>query len=205
MNINFNEYVEACSLFANKDCKDKLAHYLLGIGSEIGEIGSCIKKEIGYGKELDIVNLGEEIGDLFWFIGQYIKEYTKLFTNDPTVKLTSHFNIQNDFHKKLEEFVIEGNYNPNIIGAYNLWGYMVEASSQLINKPNEHYILKLKSVKLIRDYAYILARMYDLDLDKILHTNIQKLTNRYGGKVFDQNKALFRNLGVEYTVLKDNL
>lgn len=43
-------------------------HMLLGIVSEAGELVDVFKKNIAYGKEIDWVNVKEEIGDLMWYI-----------------------------------------------------------------------------------------------------------------------------------------
>jgi NTP pyrophosphatase (non-canonical NTP hydrolase) len=45
----------------------RLLHAHLGISSEGGEVADQLKKWLFYGKELDTVNLAEEIGDLFWY------------------------------------------------------------------------------------------------------------------------------------------
>lgn len=44
-----------------------LLHYALGIVTEAGEIADALKKALIYGKELDEVNLLEEVGDLQWY------------------------------------------------------------------------------------------------------------------------------------------
>lgn len=62
-----NEY---CS-FYNKllfAYKDRLVHAHLGMSSETGEIGDCLKKHLVYGQELDKENLIEECGDVMWYI-----------------------------------------------------------------------------------------------------------------------------------------
>jgi NTP pyrophosphatase (non-canonical NTP hydrolase) len=43
-------------------------HMLLGMVSEVGELINVYKASLAYGKEVDMVNVKEEIGDLFWFI-----------------------------------------------------------------------------------------------------------------------------------------
>jgi NTP pyrophosphatase (non-canonical NTP hydrolase) len=45
----------------------RLLHAQLGISSEGGEIADQLKKWLFYGKELDTINLAEELGDLFWY------------------------------------------------------------------------------------------------------------------------------------------
>lgn len=46
----------------------ELLHASLGMTTESGEFADAIKKWILYGKELDYVNLQEEVGDLLWYI-----------------------------------------------------------------------------------------------------------------------------------------
>ena len=46
-----------------------LIHASLGLTSEAGEFADALKKSFAYGRELDRVNLAEELGDLMWYIG----------------------------------------------------------------------------------------------------------------------------------------
>jgi NTP pyrophosphatase (non-canonical NTP hydrolase) len=48
--------------------KVRLLHAALGLETEVGEIQDALKKHIFYGKTLDVVNLAEEMGDLFWYM-----------------------------------------------------------------------------------------------------------------------------------------
>lgn len=43
-------------------------HMVLGIQTEAAEIADVYKKHIAYGKDLDLVNVKEEIGDILWYI-----------------------------------------------------------------------------------------------------------------------------------------
>ena len=43
-------------------------HAHMGISSEAGELGDCIKRHFIYGQPLDNINLVEECGDLLWYI-----------------------------------------------------------------------------------------------------------------------------------------
>lgn len=45
----------------------RVLHALLGLMSETGEIADALKKHIIYGKELDLINVMEESGDLSWY------------------------------------------------------------------------------------------------------------------------------------------
>lgn len=48
----------------------RILHASIGISGEAGEIASQIQKWLYYGKELDTVNLLEEIGDSLWYIAE---------------------------------------------------------------------------------------------------------------------------------------
>lgn len=43
-------------------------HMVLGMVTESAEIADVYKKNIGYGKQLDVTNIKEELGDLMWYI-----------------------------------------------------------------------------------------------------------------------------------------
>ena len=46
----------------------RLLHAMMGIQTESGEFTDALKRFIFYGEPVDKVNLGEELGDLFWYI-----------------------------------------------------------------------------------------------------------------------------------------
>lgn len=45
-----------------------LVHMALGVAGEAGELVDAIKKHAIYGKELDIFNVIEELGDIEWYM-----------------------------------------------------------------------------------------------------------------------------------------
>lgn len=59
---------EAMNDRLNDDGLKRLLHAGIGLSTESGEFLDALKKHIFYGKELDRVNLVEEVGDLFWYI-----------------------------------------------------------------------------------------------------------------------------------------
>ena len=46
----------------------RLQHAQIGIASEGGELAGALKKVLFYGRELDTVNVAEELGDLLWYM-----------------------------------------------------------------------------------------------------------------------------------------
>jgi NTP pyrophosphatase (non-canonical NTP hydrolase) len=52
----------------------RLLHTALGLASEAGEFVDALKKHLFYGKEIDAINLLEELGDHLWYIGIGLNE-----------------------------------------------------------------------------------------------------------------------------------
>jgi NTP pyrophosphatase (non-canonical NTP hydrolase) len=48
-------------------------HMILGMMTELGELADIFKKHLAYGKEIDWVNVREEIGDGQWYAGGMCK------------------------------------------------------------------------------------------------------------------------------------
>ncbi len=59
---------DAMNTRLNDDGIKRLLHAGIGLSTESGEFLDALKKHIFYGKELDRVNLAEELGDLFWYM-----------------------------------------------------------------------------------------------------------------------------------------
>lgn len=56
---------EAIGKRLSEESNIRLLHGAIGLATESGEFLDALKKHIYYGKELDRVNLAEELGDLF--------------------------------------------------------------------------------------------------------------------------------------------
>lgn len=73
--MNLKQYQEE-SKRSFADLADSNLNYLhmaAGILTETGELADIFKKKIAYGKEIDLVHVGEEIGDLCWFIANGLR------------------------------------------------------------------------------------------------------------------------------------
>lgn len=46
-------------------------HMLMGMITEVGELVDVYKKHLAYGKDIDLVNVQEELGDLMFYIGGF--------------------------------------------------------------------------------------------------------------------------------------
>lgn len=56
------------SVHFNVTGRERLLHAGIGLATESGEFLDALKKSIFYGKELDTVNLKEELGDVLWYM-----------------------------------------------------------------------------------------------------------------------------------------
>ena len=73
--MNFKEYTketQRTAPFLGSDFLDQL-HMAIGISTEAGELLDSYKKAFAYGKELDTVNIGEELGDLLWYMSNLMR------------------------------------------------------------------------------------------------------------------------------------
>ena len=77
--MTLHEYqIEAARTCPDLEDKDNILHMNIGILTELGELADLFKKHYAYGKELDLVHIGEEIADMFWYRANLdrIKGYT---------------------------------------------------------------------------------------------------------------------------------
>jgi NTP pyrophosphatase (non-canonical NTP hydrolase) len=68
--MDLKTYAEKASK-TNAVLGDKLTnnlHMILGLVTEVGELSDVFKKWLAYKREIDWINVQEEIGDLMWYI-----------------------------------------------------------------------------------------------------------------------------------------
>jgi NTP pyrophosphatase (non-canonical NTP hydrolase) len=73
--MKLNDYCEwTGNTFAKLDTPllDNL-HMTSGMTTELGELVDVFKKYMVYGKEIDWINVREEIGDMMWYIASFCK------------------------------------------------------------------------------------------------------------------------------------
>lgn len=52
-----------------------LIHATDGVVTEAGELKDAVKKHLFYGREIDLVNIKEEIGDTLWYLAKLCRQY----------------------------------------------------------------------------------------------------------------------------------
>lgn len=170
--MNLREY----QIAASRTCpdlgntRDNLRHMQLGVLTEIGEFLDPIKKNMAYGKELDYVNLGEELADMAWYIanearmlGIELKDTTKIES------------------RHLLKYLDECLQSISILAERYL---QIKENRSELDYLHSFYLLELS------------ANYLNLNFNKLLDNNIDKLRKRFPEK-FSAERALNRNLEEE--------
>jgi NTP pyrophosphatase (non-canonical NTP hydrolase) len=73
--MELNDYVKwTANTCASLDThKEDIIHMLFGIITETAELTDIFKKSLAYGKEIDWVNVEEEIGDAMFYIASFCR------------------------------------------------------------------------------------------------------------------------------------
>lgn len=79
----------------------RLLHMGMGMSTEANEILDALKKFIFYGKQLDVVNLAEEMGDQFWYLAGMARVLG--YIDFDTIMATNIEKLQARFPDKFEE------------------------------------------------------------------------------------------------------
>lgn len=174
--MNLLEYVKLSA----KTCpdlgshEDNLLHMSIGIKTEMGEIMDAFKKNFAYKKELDKVNVAEEIGDTSWYAAGIIRLMN--LSDDKIIKLSNLiFNNPYTDIDKLE----------NTKHALQMLDHNIGTTGII-----DLFLLLVS-----------LAKYIGYDYFAILDTNIAKLKARYGDK-FSEEKAINRDLETERKILE---
>lgn len=177
----------------NKGKELNLVHSAAGVFTELGEIVDNFKKHIFYGKELDLVNLKEEIGDVAWYIAIPFREI-KSINIDYVLKSLKEYKLEKDNKLKTE---------------FQLWQLIKDISSFIIQyTDNMDYLINSKDEKVcyfVHGFKFLesLCEYFDINFEDVLETNINKLKVRYPDK-FSEFNALNRDLQEERKVLEGN-
>lgn len=180
-------------LLASRTCPDLLRehenkrHMNLGVITEIGEVLDIFKKNLAYKKPIDVINLGEELADISWYIVNKCRFHQiPLGNNFDIVKaeiaelLATKMFIEQGLSKDLKA---EALMHP-LLQAY------CGPTDSIFSAP----IIQLAILANI-------AEWYELDFFQLLTNNIDKLRIRYPEK-FTEEAALNRDLDAERVELE---
>lgn len=157
-------------------------HMKSGMATELGEILDPIKKHVAYGKELDVINIKEEVGDLLWYFACNLHLTTE--NEEVLEKICEPIDkiFLNSFKKenKIEKF--KDNQK--------------ESLTILTNISNGI------SIEVVPYYMSAICKMFDIDIFEAMTLNIEKLKKRFPNK-FEKEKAVKRDTETERKVLEN--
>ncbi len=81
-----------------------LLHAGIGLATEGGEFLDAMKKHIFYGKELDTVNLAEELGDILWYVALAMRALDTTFDEQMDINIKK---LAARYPEKFDEFLAE--------------------------------------------------------------------------------------------------
>ena len=168
----------------------RLIHAQLGFSSELSEIREAVLKD-----EIDFVNLKEEFGDMYWYMGIAIDELgsNPEFIMD-AVKQDSVSGLSpNNAKSALEDLVDNMDV---IIGRFS----DLMKKSIMYGKPLSVTIMEGELIALDKNIALALS-VCGFSPEEAREVNISKLRARYGEK-FTEAAALERNLAKERDILE---
>lgn len=188
--MNLNDYASiALSTCTFKDRQFDLEHAAIGMMTEAGELLDCYKKLMVYGKELDLINLREEVGDCMWYALLGAKTLGFDFTLRPKL----------DVFCKGEDITMF-DVGLALLGTACGFGACVtdpdDEQSQVLDMPKffANFIALL----------YLIGERHGFTLEEAADANIAKLSKRYPEGTFSSTRALNRDLASERTVLELN-
>lgn len=189
--MNFKEYQNLAMRTARRGDRDfDLLHAALGVITEGGELVDAYKRHLVYGKELDTLNLVEEVGDVLWYAALACAA-AELDMDEFYGKALSNVSRRND---------PEG--SPLLIASSiaTFGSVMLEC----VLSPND-YDGRAEAIYTGALLATVvdligLCRHFKVTLNQVASANISKLMRRYPNGYSDQD-ALVRNVRAEVAAL----
>jgi NTP pyrophosphatase (non-canonical NTP hydrolase) len=162
-------------------------HMNLGVITEIGEVLDIYKKNLAYNKPFDVVNLGEELADIAWYIVNKCKFHE--------IPLEEDFDtVKAEVKQLLDTQMFTQQDLPVALKAEALMHPLLQAYCGPTNSIFSAPIVQLAMLANI-------AEWYELDFFQLLTNNIDKLKVRYPEK-FTEEAAQNRDLDAERAELE---
>lgn len=181
--MTFKEYQEASAkTCANLlEMKDNIDHMSFGIFTESAEIVDVYKKNLAYNKPIDKVNLLEELGDLEWYIVNWLRmlNINEQPEGNSLIHIPTETPIESIYFGKAFKY---------------LGGTLLSICDfdPFNNLPD-----------LYHTYLFLVAKL-GFDVKEVRMRNVEKLQKvRYKGGKFTTEEALNRDLNSERETLEN--
>lgn len=164
------------------------SHMWLGFITESGEILDVMKKNLAYKKDVDVVNIGEEVADTMWYIANAANFDGMVLPDDVAtvgemwVGLLEIYKPFIDITERTTE--VKVNFSIKFYKDFLAQAHMMTTDEHLV------------AIKFFSDF-------WEFDFYQLLTNNIEKLQVRYPEK-FTEEAALNRDLDAEREVLEKN-
>lgn len=162
-------------------------HMNLGVLTEIGEALDIFKKFLAYKKPIDLVNLGEELADIAWYIVNKCR-FEELLLDD------NFDDVLADTKELIDNRMFTENGLPIELKTEAVLTILLSTYCAPVNNIFNAPIIQLAML-------YHIASWFDLDFFQCLTNNIEKLKVRYPEK-FTEEAAQNRDLKAERTELE---
>ena len=142
-----------------KKVSDKLnyMHMAVGLASEVGELVECVGTDLRF--DIDKVHLGEEVGDLYWYLGNY--------ANMRNISMPENLHVTIPEEQCLDFLIIKVGELVDIIKKF-------AAYNKEFDRVKETLI-----VCDVRLALLVIEETYDLNGKEIRLKNVAKLARRY--------------------------
>lgn len=195
--INMIEYQEkALQTLRDLGRGENMLHAAYGLIDEVGELFGALKKHRFYGKELDITNVKEELGDALWFLSIAYHELNMPFVfHDLTgMRFSSSIRHLNSLQTSVSTFF-----------------------KKVVNKcelgPNEEIVdfifegMEVYAQAVAVDLQ-IVALKFGFTMEEVGKANNEKLLNkdkgRYKEGAWSKDAAINRDVNAERDILESN-
>ncbi|WP_454735436.1 MazG nucleotide pyrophosphohydrolase domain-containing protein [Cupriavidus necator] len=176
--MNFEQYAPLALRTAKPLPRDEqIQHAQLGLVTEVGELADAVKRHVIYGKDLDITNFVEEVGDVMWYVNLLVDQ---LAIHPRVISRL----IEESFGEETGEMTLV----TQVLLTASITGAL--ASYQELEE-NPQAMLAV----VIEGLVHLLKR-FDRKLDEAMEANVNKLAKRYGDKYSDY-AALNRDVDAE--------
>ena len=177
--------VRTCTDLGHEGTNER--HMNLGVITEIGETLDIFKKHLAYNKPVDLVNLGEELADIAWYIVNKCS-FQQLSLDDNYEEVLA----QTEELLNTKMFTV-----PDLPAEIRTEAILVLILNSYCAPVDSIFSAPIVQLAMLNN----IASWFDLDFGQCLTNNIDKLKVRYPEK-FTEEGAIERNLEAERVELE---
>lgn len=195
--MKFEQYlIESARTHQSEGKRRDLLHCASGMVTEAGELIDPFKRAMFYKKELDVVNVIEEVGDGLWYIAIACRIFNLNLDlnqeNNQYYKTNKIKQIQTE--EGLMEFMLEFNH------------YINKLAMKILTFSNykDNVRFDIANLTDVIQEMNLIGEIFNFNLELAMEVNINKLKKRFPNK-FTCEDAINRDLKVERELLETEL